>query len=195
MILVHKRPTAWTGALALCIACGWPHGASAEEPGAHVHGVAEMRIVIDGSRLEIALETPLDNVLGFEHAPRDDRQRDAVRAMAAKLRTPQMFLPSPAARCKAVSTKLESAVLPAALLGEAGPAVAPAPAQPAAKEEVHADLDATFTWNCDAPAQLKGLDTGLMQAFRGLRQVNVQVVGPGGQSATRLKQGQRSLAW
>lgn len=194
MTLPKPRSLALPGAIASCMACIWPNHASAEAPDAHQHGVAEMRIVIDGSRLEVALETPLDNVVGFEHAPRNDRQRDAVRAMAAKLRQPQMFVPTPAARCKAVSTKLESEVLPAELLGESGP-VKPASVQPAAQGEEHADLDATFIWNCEAPVQLKGLDTGLMQAFRGLRQVNVQVVGPAGQSATRLKQGQRSLAW
>jgi hypothetical protein len=198
MTFSAMRSSALNGAMALCLACSWTNRASAEAPSAHEHGVAEMRIAIDGARLEIALETPLDNVVGFEHAPRNDRQRDAVRAMAAKLRQPQMFVPTPAARCKAVSIKLESAALPAELLSEPGPVkpatqpVAPAPKR---EEEVHADLDATFTWNCDAPEQLKGLDTGLMQAFRGLRQVDVQVVGPRGQSATRLKQGQRSLVW
>jgi Protein of unknown function (DUF2796) len=194
MVLLQSRSLALPGAIALCMACAWPNRTSAEAPGAHQHGVAELRIVIEGSRLEVVLETPLDNMVGFEHAPRNDRQRDAVRAMASKLRQPQMFLPTPAARCKSVSTKLESGVLPPELLGESG-TVKPAPAQPAAKGEQHADLDATYIWNCEAPPQLNGLDTALMQTFRGLRQVDVQIVGPTGQSATRLKQGQRSLAW
>jgi len=197
MTSTFKNTLAWPRALTLGVACAAAGLASAHEPGAHVHGVAELRIVVDGPKLEVGLESPLDNVLGFEHPPRTDKQRAAVRTMAAKLRQPNMFVPTPAARCKSESVKLESEALPAALLGEAAPAAAAAPAaQPAAAEDdAHADLDATFTWRCEAPAQLKGLDVGLMQAFPGMHQVNVQVVGPKGQSASRLTKGQRSIAW
>ena len=205
MASTFKNTLAWPRAVTLGVACAATGLASAHEPGAHVHGVAELRIVVDGPKLEVGLESPLDNVLGFEHAPRTDKQRAAVRTMAAKLRQSNMFVPTPAARCKSESVKLESEALPAALLGEAAPvsgaAAAAKPAnkpaaQPAAAEEdAHADLDATFTWHCDAPAQLKGLDVGLMQAFPGMHQVNVQIVGPRGQSASRLTGSQRSIAW
>jgi hypothetical protein len=171
--------------------------ARAHEPGAHAHGVAELRIVVDGPQLEVELETPLDNVLGFEHAPRTDKQRAAVRAMAMKLRQPQMFRPTPAARCQSASTKIESAVLPPALLGEST-SMPPADAatKPAAgQEDAHADLDASFTWRCAVPADLKGLEIGLLQGFPRMQQVNVQIVGPKGQSAKRLTAGQRSVSW
>ena len=160
-----------------------PTMASAHEPGAHVHGVAELRVSIDGGELEIALESPLDNMLGFEHAPRTDEQRAAVRTMAAKLRQAQtLFTPTAGAQCALASVQLASAALPADLLGEPKPA-APDAAQ---DEDGHADLDATFSWRCTAPEQLKGMDVGLIQAFPGVRKLNVQVVGPKGQSATML---------
>jgi hypothetical protein len=166
-----------------------------------VHGAAELRIVVDGPQLQLALETPLINVLGFEHAPRNDKQRAAVRAMAAKLRRPQeLFIPTPAARCTAGDVSLQSAVLAPELLGEKKGTDSAASTQRAAapqKEQAseHADLDASFSWRCEAPAQLKGIDVGLMKAFPGLRKLDVQVVGPHGQSATQVTPARRSVTW
>lgn len=190
---------------ALCALAGAIGPVSAQEP-AHKHGAAELRIVVDGPQLQLALETPLDNLVGFEHAPRNDKQRTAVRAMAAKLRQPQeLFTPTPAARCTPGEVSLESAVLAPELLGEKKSAGAAAGAQGATAHEKgppkkgaggeHADLDASFTWRCEAPAQLKGIDVGLMQAFPGLRKLDVQVVGPRGQSATQLTPAKRSVTW
>lgn len=180
-------PAAWALFAALA-----PAAAPAAEGHAHVHGVAELRVVVDGATLEVALETPLDNLLGFERAPRTEAERAAVRAMAARLRQPAtLFTPTPAARCAAGSVDIASAALPADLLGKPKPA----PRNGAASDDEHADLDATFRWRCDAPAELKGMEVALLQAFPGLRSVKVQVVGPRGQSATTLAGASRSLRW
>lgn len=178
---------------AIAIPLGSLQAAQAVEPGAHVHGVAELRIVVDGARLDVALETPLDNVLGFEKAPRTEPQRAAVRALAGKLRQPQLLQPTPAARCQPASTRLQSAVLPPELLGESGPPAAKG--KESAEGDDHADLDASFSWQCAVPAELKGLRVGLMQTFPGIRRIDVQVVGPRGQSATRLIPGKADIAW
>ena len=176
--------------LALCCA------AAAETPGAHVHGVAELRVVVDGGRLEIALESPLDNVIGFEHAPRTDKERAAVRGMAARLRQAQtLFVPTAAAQCTLASVQLASGALPAELLGEPRPARPDAGKEPTKDADGHADLDADFAFNCAAPAQLKGMEVGLMQAFPVLLKLKVLVVGPRGQSATVLLPGKRSVVW
>lgn len=185
----------WTSVSLAALGC-WvmltPRGASAHEPGAHVHGLAELRVAVDGPGLEIALESPLDNLLGFEHAPRSDTQRAAVRAMAGKLRQAQsLFVPTAAAQCTLAAVQLSSAALPADLLGETKRSSGDA----SRDEDGHADLDATFTFKCASPAQLKGMDVTLMLAFPGLRKLNVSVAGPRGQSATVLAPGQRVVSW
>jgi hypothetical protein len=175
-----------------CLVLIAPTGVSAHEPGAHVHGVAELHVAVDGPQLEIGLESPLDNVLGFEHPPRTDKQRAAVRAMAGKLRQAQtIFVPTASAQCTLASVQLVSAALPAELLGEAKAAAA----EGTKDEDGHADLDATFTFRCATPAQLTGMDVGLMQAFPGFRKLNVSVAGPKGQSATVLTPGKRAVGW
>ncbi len=160
---------------------------------AHVHGTAALRIAVEGPQLVVELESPLANLLGFEHAPRTDAQRAAVRAMADKLRLPQVLLkPSAGASCVAGGVEINAPTLPPEWLGNPVPAAQTAAGKAGGE---HADLAATYRWRCEAPAQLRGLEVGLVQAFPGLRRIDVQVAGPKGQSAAVLTGAMRSVAW
>ena len=179
------------GATALATAWSAP-ALAASALGAHAHGVATLQVVVDGSQLQVLLETPLNNLLGFEHAPRNETQRAAIRTMAGRLRqAATLFLPTAQARCRLTAVQLVSAVLGAELLGGPGPAASATSPGPT----THADLDATFTFACAVPTQLKGMELSLMEAFPGLRKLGVSVVGPRGQSATTLVPGKRGLSW
>ncbi len=53
--------------------------------GAHVHGEAELRIVLNKNEAVVELESPAENIYGFEHAPKDAKQKQHVEAMNLKL--------------------------------------------------------------------------------------------------------------
>ncbi|MCH8499932.1 MAG: DUF2796 domain-containing protein [Marinobacter sp.] len=61
------------------------HGAH-DNPGAHVHGEARLQVALEGQTAELILNSPADNLLGFEHAPRNDAQRDALKNAEAWLK-------------------------------------------------------------------------------------------------------------
>ena len=42
---------------------------------AHVHGAAKLDISMEGDKLTIALEMPLDSALGFERPARNDKEK------------------------------------------------------------------------------------------------------------------------
>ena len=155
--------------------------ATAHEPGAHVHGLARLQVAIDGNTVTLDLESPLDNLLGFEHMPRTDKEKVIVRNMAERLKqAASLFAPTPVAQCVPVSVKLESPVLEPAKEAYGGG---------------HADLDAEFVFRCERPDVLRDLEVKLFDYFANLRQLDVQVAGPRGQAASRLSQKQRHIAW
>jgi hypothetical protein len=165
--------------------------AAAQAPGRHVHGEAELNVIADGTQLEIHLQAPLDSVLGFEHAPRTDQQREAVRAMARRMRQAQdLFAPTAQAGCSAASVRLASASLAADLLGE------PAAPRPQGHKAVdHDDLEATFVFRCTSPERLRGLESSLQKAFPAIRTLKVRVVSARGQKAVVLSRGRTSVQW
>ena len=51
----------------------------------HVHGGATLALALDGNQLIVELDSPLYNLLGFEHAPETEAQRRAVQDAESKL--------------------------------------------------------------------------------------------------------------
>jgi len=58
----------------------------------HVHGVATGNLSMDDGKLRLELEIPGVNLVGFEHAPRNDDQQAALDGALAFLRTADDWL-------------------------------------------------------------------------------------------------------
>ncbi len=163
----------------------------------HAHGVAKLSIAVEGAGFTVQLESPLDNLVGFEHAPRNKQQEQAVRAMADKLRgAGALFKPNSEAQCRLGKSELASSALPPALIGKAGAKAAPKETgKPSAKAE-HADLDASFEFACARPEALKSLNLASMfSGFTGLRRIEVQLVTQKRQLKRTLTRTSATLAW
>jgi len=150
---------------------------------AHEHGVAKVDVAIEGNKLTVALASPLDNLLGFERAPRTDAERKAAADMLARLRSGgALFTADAAAQCTLSKAEVTAPVLQAATTA-AGSA-------PAGE---HADLDASYEYTCAQPEQLRTLDLGLFDAFRRMQRIEIQVAGAQGQSKATLKRPARTV--
>jgi len=174
-----NRPT-----LVLCMTCLVFAAAPAWSAGkAHEHGALKLDVAIEGNKLTIAMEAPLDNLLGFERAPRTDAERKAAAEVLARLRSPiqgkALFSADAAAQCTLSKADVQAPVLE--------PGVNPAP-----KDE-HADLDASYEFSCAQPAELRSLDVGLFDAYKRIQRIDVQVAGAKSQSKVTLKRPARSV--
>lgn len=145
--------------------------------GAHVHGLVNVDVAVDGAVLVVQVEAPLDSLVGFEHRPRTATQRQAADAAIARLKDAAgLVRPDAAAKCGPAETRMQADAL------QPVPPGAPAPA---AGE--HADLQVTYSFRCAAPEQLKALDLGLFAAFARIQRIDLQVAGPKGQSRQTLR--------
>jgi len=171
-----------------------PSVAHAAKP--HVHGVATLQVVADGKTLELRFESPLENLVGFERGPRNDKERQQIRDLAAKWRQSNaLFAPTTEAQCKARDVTLTSAVIEPTLLLPADALVAtPSKNVPVAASD-HADLNAIVRFHCDNPGALKGIDVRLFSAYSRLRQLNVEIISATKQSAVKLTPAQTLIKW
>ena len=137
---------------------------------AHEHGIARLDVTLEGGVLQIALDGPADNFLGFEHAPRTDAQKQTVARVEQQLRqSTQLFAPPAAAGCQAQAPQVEIKL------------------PPPGSQETHSEIEAEWRWQCAQPAALAHVDVGLFKSFPRLRELRVQVVGTRGQISAVLR--------
>ncbi|RZI94243.1 MAG: DUF2796 domain-containing protein [Variovorax sp.] len=157
--------------------------AHAQQQHAHVHGLLKLDVSIDGPTLTVAIDSPLDNLLGFERAPRTEAEKKTVEQAVAQLRNAgALFKIDPAAGCKVGQIDLEAPVIG---LGSARAEGAAA----------HADLEGSVTFRCADAARARFIDVELFGAFRNLRQIDAQIASPQGQFQRTLKRPNGRLAW
>ena len=86
--------------------------AQAQQQHAHVHGQLKLDVAVDGPTVVIDMESPLDNIVGFERAPKTDAEKKIVEDAVAQLRAAdKLFIVDPAANCKLGPVDLRSGAL------------------------------------------------------------------------------------
>ena len=157
--------------LALLTAAALP--AAAASP--HEHGVARLDVAVEPARVTMLLEIPLDSLLGFEHEPKTDAERQQAAAAVARLRdAAAVFRIDPAAACTPTRVDLQSAALG---LGNAA----------AGNGGGHEDLDANVEFACKDGHRAGFIEVGLFDAFARLQRVDVQAVTRKGQLKATLR--------
>lgn len=141
----------------------------------HVHGEGRLDVAIDKDTITLNLELPLDAAIGFERAPKNDKEKAALVATEKTLNdAAALWLPTPAANCSVQSAEIG---MPKFGTGE------------------HADVTARYVFRCASPAALKGVETTIFKQFKRLYRLEAQRIGPSGQGAQRLSPKQPSLVW
>jgi hypothetical protein len=181
--------------------CGLAFSGALPAQAPHEHGVASLDVRVEGDRLDLRLRAPLESMAGLERPPRTDKQRQAVRTMAATLHDPHaLFTPTAAAGCIAGDVVLQSDALAPELLSRT-PAADTVPASGSASAAskpappAHPDLEAQLTFRCAKPQALTGLQVRLFDAFPALREIGVAIATPRGDSGVRLSPSRTSLTW
>lgn len=152
--------------------CALSHAAGAQGH-AHQHGGLRLDVAAEAGNLSLLLQSPLDNLLGFERAPRTDAERRMTEAALARLKAADtLFKIDPAAGCKLAQVTLESAALG---LGQAD----------AKAGAGHADIDASFEFKCSGDSAY--IDVELFAAYPRMQTIDVQLATPRGQFRRTLK--------
>jgi hypothetical protein len=165
---------------------------------AHTHGQLALNVAVDAQAITFQIESPLDNFLGFEHAPRTNAERKRVSDMAAQFNAAdRLFQPDPKAGCTLAKVELNSAMLGLAHVrkkhdhhhghdehGRTG-----------GEKNAHADIDVLVVFSCPNAAAARFIDVNLFNAFKHIRTIDAQVATAQGQFKRSLKRGTSRIDW
>lgn len=156
--------------------------------GAHEHGVGRLNTVLDGKTLELELESPAMNLVGFEHVATSDADKAKVAAARAQLEQPLALFNLP----KAAGCVVENQELESPLFGDKPDADDDHDED--AKDEDghehhhdHSEIHAHYQFTCATPAALKSLDlANIFTRFPATQKIQVQLISPSGQQGVEV---------
>ena len=193
-----KYPSILLGSLGLCLTLAsstlyahdkhehdkHEHATEHEQHGAHEHGAATLSLAVGTEGLEIMLESPAANIVGFEHAATTDADKQKLADAVKKLEAgAELFSMNAEAGCT-----LKNAEVVSALLGNATTDTSKGKDDHDHKEgEAHSDIDVTWSFACTQPAALKEVAVKLFAAFPdGFQHIKAEWVTEKGASALEL---------
>ena len=175
--------------------------------GVHEHGVANLNVAIEGNNVYIEFFSPAANIVGFEHHPRTQKQKDAVRAAVKKMQEGHALFILPAGSksrlAKArVDTDIENH---ADHLSESEYAHEgeehhrkgdnhDREHNDADDHARHSEFTAEYHFVCKKPNKLSQIDVQLFRVFPGIEYIEVQLINETRQTAVELTARQNKIS-
>ncbi|MHA6495176.1 DUF2796 domain-containing protein [Pseudomonas borbori] len=154
---------------------------------AHEHGVALLNVVLDGQALELQLESPAMNLVGFEHAAESEADKAKAAAARSQLQDPLALFALSAGDCSVSEAELESPLFEHDEHESH---------HDHDKDSEHSEIHAHYRLDCKKPGELKQLNLSeLFERFPATEKIQVQLIGPNGQQGVELTHAQPTLSF
>lgn len=175
---------------------------------AHQHGHARLMLVQENDELQLALESPAMNIVGFEHAPHSDEDQELVEKATQQLQNGRsLFRFDPEAKCALEHVRISSELIGQAHAGhhdnehdendhhEHGHDKHEKHQEDEEhahhddthdNENDHSEFHASYHFECENIGQLAEIEVALFERFPGMEEVEAHIVNDHGQQVIEL---------
>ena len=169
---------------------------------AHQHGIAHLNVALEGNDLYIELISPAANIVGFEHHPRTNEQKAAVKKAIESLKKGEdLFVLPPSAKGKFVKITVDTNIEShsdndhgddhthehdSSSKEEDDDQHAHASDHQGDEHERHSEFTAEYKIVCQQPQKLEHIDVTLFRMFQGIERIKVKLLSGARQNALEL---------
>lgn len=149
---------------------------------AHVHGLSELSIAVEGENIEIQLTSPAMNLVGFEHKASSAKDLSAIENAVSMLRQHEALFVFSKGRCDHVNTSIDLSGLIESDDHEDGHQKVLAEHKHGdghakeheenAQKNNHSDVVANYKYQCENITQLSAITVDVFESFPGIRKLN-----------------------
>ncbi|MFW5824485.1 MAG: ZrgA family zinc uptake protein [Marinobacter sp.] len=150
---------------------------------AHVHGVAQLQLAIEGNTVELILRSPAANLVGFEHAPKNREQEQALAETREWLRSTAL-IQGAGGDCTVVASSVDHEHGKTDAHDHHG--------HDKNETDGHSEFEISQRLDCDGPLE-GSLETPLLERFGNIETLSVEWVGVDGQGHTELHTGESRI--
>lgn len=151
--------------------------------GAHIHGIAQLQIVLEGTQLDIALISPAANLVGFEHRPETDEQEAMVALTHQRLSEGESLFQTEPANCQLAAQDVDSRSMREPHHDHGDDGYRDDHDQ---HNSSHREISAHYRFTCAEPNALRAISTTLLAQFPGIHSLQVQWIVEDRQGASTL---------
>ena len=163
---------------------------------AHLHGAAELNMVVEQSVVAVELITPADNILGFEHKAASQADKQKLEQTLAMLEKGNWIRLTSAAKCTLESWDIDTGLIDdehhdehaSEHHDEDHDEDRNTPHDADSEEESHSEFHISYQYRCQSPNALVGAELLVWQQFEGFERVKGQLISPQGQQRLDLTQ-------
>lgn len=168
----------------------------------HMHGAATMNVAVADSAVFIELNTPWNNLVGFEHAPSTEEQHTLVDTALQKLNDPGQLFSFDGGDCSIDTVMVENTMAEGDSHEEDheeghdkehgeehddhDKEHAEEHSDHDEESETHTTVLVTYSYNCDQIASLNAIDLSIFSIWSGFNDLDVQLIGEKGQTLVEL---------
>lgn len=136
----------------------------------HLHGHVELRVALENTSLELYLESPSVNIVGFEHRATSAQQIQAAEDAKSILESPAEIFSFSDGNCSLSQSNINfSAILQATEHHQSG--------ADGNKDEAHqvdhSEITASYKYNCQRGGELDVIGLKLVEHFPGIEKIKV----------------------
>ena len=136
----------------------------------HLHGHVELRVALENTSLELYLESPSVNIVGFEHRATSAQQIQAAEDAKSILESPAEIFSFSDGNCSLSQSNVSfAAILQAAENHQSG-----ADGNKDEEHQVdHSEITASYKYNCQRGGELDVISLKLIEHFPGIEKIKV----------------------
>jgi hypothetical protein len=145
----------------------------------HEHGSATLNWVLENQHLQLLLDSPAVNVLGFEHAPQDRLEKQTLENVIETLNQPDKVVVIRGGDCQFKSAVIMN-------LFEDDSETEHHYGHKHQVDHEHSDLNVEYTFTCYKPSKIKSINVRLFNTFSGFEKIESQWITDTTQGAMTL---------
>jgi len=151
----------------------------ARQKDSHEHGAAIIKMVMEDEKLQVEFEVPSESLIGFEHFPKSQSNREKFNEAIKILSDPSKLFSQPIkAECLLVGMNVSQSLF--SNEEEHGH-------DESEKSEIHSEFESNYYWNCQHLDEIDSIGTQLMSFFPRIEEIRVNWISNNGQGSLELE--------
>ena len=162
----------------------------ARQKDSHEHGAAIIKMVMEDEKLLIEFEVPSESLIGFEHFPKSQSNRENFNKAIKVLSDPSKLFSQPIkAECLLVGMNVSQSLFSSE--EEHGHDESEKEDEhghdESEKSKIHSEFKSNYYWNCQHLDEIDSIGTQLMSFFPRIEEIRVNWISNNGQGSLELE--------